>query len=175
LFLSLTAYAQPTPSATAKQYIEGKDYVLIASPVPTITGDKIEITEVLRYSNVKSFNFESVLEPWKKRLADDVEFVRNPVIWNRDTATRARVYFTADVLGVGDAVNKKLFETLHVDVNVNYRALLEDNDIADMFESLGVSRDKFNKKFKDFVVNHKFSQTEVRVRSFAIESTRNNC
>lgn len=173
LLFSFAAYAQHTPSAPAsapaKEYVEGKDYVLIASPVATITGDKIEVTEIFRYGCIHCFHFESVLKPWGAKLADDVELVKNPVIWNKDTETRARVYFTAEVLGVGDAVHKKLFETMHVDGN--HRALLKDDDIAAMFESLGVSRDKYSNVFKSFVVNSKVNQADARARSFAVEGT----
>ena len=174
LLFSLAACAEEAPSVpstseVAKEYIEGKDYLVMATPVATITGDKIEVTEIFRYGCVHCYHFDLILEPWEKSLPSDVEFVRTPVVWNKDSAIRARVYFTAKALGVGQEVHKKLFETMHVEGN--HKALLKEDDIAAMFESLGVSRDKFSKMFNNFLVTSKVNQADARARSFTVEGT----
>lgn len=172
LLISLAACAgekSPESSAKGAMYIEGKHYELMANPVPTITGDKIEVTEVFRYGCVHCYKFDDVLLGWIKALPADVEFVKNPVIWNKDTEIRARVYFTAQALGVGDAVHTKIFEAIHL--AGNQRALLKEKDIAAMFETVGVSGDKFSKMYNNFMVTSKVNQADARSRSFAVAGT----
>ena len=170
LMVSLAACADDhkKPAATGK-FIEGKHYTVLSTPVPTITGDKIEVTEIFRYGCGACYHFERPLSEWKKTLADDVELVKNPVVWNKDTEIRARIYFTAKALGVGGEASAKIFEAIHA--GKGKKALLKEGDIATMFETLGVDKAKFEKMYNNFMVTSKVNQADARARSFAVAGT----
>lgn len=172
LFISLAACAQegkPAPVAKSKSFVEGKHYTVLSTAVPTITGDKIEVTEVFRFGCGACYHFEGPLNAWKKTLADDVELVKNPVVWNKDTEIRARVYFTGKALGVGNEVSAEIFNALHVKGKKG--AYLKEADTATMFESLGVDKAKFDKMYNNFLVASKVKQADTRARTFAVAGT----
>ena len=95
--------------------------------------------------------------------------VKNPVVWNKDTSTRARIYFTAQALGVADEASSKIFTAIHAGKGKN--ALLKEDDIAAMFETLGVDSEKFKKMYNNFLVTSKVNQADARSRSFAVAGT----
>lgn len=168
--VSLAAYADDhKKSPASSKYIEGKHYTVLSTPVATITGDKIEVTEVFRYGCGACYHFETPLNAWKKTLASDVELVKNPVIWNKDTGIRARIYFTGQALGVADEASSKIFTAIHAGKGKN--ALLKEDDIAAMFETLGVDNATFKKMYNSFSVTSKVNQADARSRSFAVAGT----
>ena len=170
-FMSLVVSAQDNvkPVAKSKSFIEGKHYTVLSNAVPTITGDKIEVTEVFRYGCGACYAFEKPINAWKKTLADDVELVKNPVIWNKDTAIRARVYFTGQALGVGEKVSANIFNGIHA--QGNKRAFLKEDETAAMFATLDIDNAKFTKMYNNFVVTSKVNQADARSRSFAVAGT----
>ncbi len=173
-FLSLGACAQDAP-VSGERFIEGQHYMKMQAPVPTIVGeDKVEITEVFRFGCPACFHFESAISEWKKSKPAAAELVKNPVVWNKDTAIRAQVYYTGVELGKGPETVDAIFKAMHVDAT-NARdaktALLDEDDILDMFVSLGVDREKASKMYNNWFIKSKVNQADGRARAFAISGT----
>src|SRR5690606_22761168 len=125
------------------EYQEGIHFERIAKPVPTVDKSKIEVTEVFWYGCSHCYDFESSLSAWKVGLAGDVNFVKNPAMWDRQgiMEKHARIYYTAKVLGVLDKVSPAAFRALNVDRN----PLREDKEIARLFTDNGVAKEDFER------------------------------
>jgi len=66
-----------------------------------IENDKVEVLEVFAYSCNHCFNFESNLEVFEKNKASYIDFVRMPVVYSEGYKMHARIYYTAESLGIG--------------------------------------------------------------------------
>ena len=102
---SLSVYAA-TPT-------EGFEYKLVQPPVPTETGDKIEVVELFWYGCPHCYYFEPQVKQWLKTMPDNVEFRRVPAVFNDVWAVHARAYYTAETLGVADKMHDPMFVAYH--------------------------------------------------------------
>jgi thiol:disulfide interchange protein DsbA len=158
------ASAQVADSVAA----EGERYIRIIQPVRTSSPDKIEVTEVFWYGCSHCFDFDPMLEAWAKQLPADVEFRRSPAMWNDLMIVHAKAFYTAEALGVIDAIHGPLFNAINVERNQ-----LRD---ADAIEKLflahsDVSAEKFRKTFDSFGVNSQVKQADARARAYGIAGT----
>ncbi|WP_370980485.1 thiol:disulfide interchange protein DsbA/DsbL [Agaribacterium sp. ZY112] len=176
IFFSLVACAEEsTPSAAAEKFVENKHYARLLAPVPTIVAeDKVEITEVFRFGCPACSRFHVAAKEWKKTKPELIEFVMNPVVWNKDTQVRAQVYFTGVKLGLGEETADAIFNAMHnmaTSPQAAKYALLKEDDIFTMFEGLGVEREKAEKMYNNWTVKSLVNQADGRARAFAIQGT----
>jgi thiol:disulfide interchange protein DsbA len=158
------ASAQVADSVAA----DGEGYIRIIQPVRTSSPNKIEVTEVFWYGCSHCFDFDPMLEAWAKQLPADVEFRRSPAMWNDLMIVHAKAFYTAETLGVIDALHGPLFNAINVE-----RSQLRD---ADAIEKLflahsDVSSEKFRKTFDSFGVNSQVKQADARARAYGIAGT----
>ncbi len=143
-------------------------FVVLATPVKTTTKDKIEVVEVFWYGCGHCYTFESLLKPWKKTLPADVELVKNPAIWHDNMEPHARIYYAAKALGIEDVISPKAFAVL----NKTPRKKLTDEDkIAELFTSSGVSKEDFSKAFNSFGVKSQAQQANSKARAYQVTGT----
>ena len=175
LIFSVVACAEDAPAPNAEKYEEGKHYLVLSAPVQTIVPkDKVEITEVFRFGCPHCYHFEESASKWKKTKPEAAELVRNPVVWDKVTETRARVYYTGEKLGVADETALKIFKAIHEEARTAREAntvLTKEDDILAMFESLGVEREKAKKMYNNWFVSAKVNQADGRARGFAVAGT----
>lgn len=175
--IPLTACAQEAPeSQAAGMYVEGKHYTRLKAPVPTVVNQKtsIEVTEVFRFGCPACARFEQAALTWKKTKAPYVEFIKNPVVWNKVTEKRAAVYFAGKALGVEDQTSLAIFDAIHekaTNAKEANTALTKDADILAMFEGLGVDSVRAEKMLNSFGVKSLVNKSDGRARSFAINGT----
>jgi thiol:disulfide interchange protein DsbA len=154
--------------AVAADYEEGKNYVRLSSPLPTLNKDKIEVVEFFWYGCVHCFHFAPVLEAWEASQGDDVYLVGSPAMWNKRMQVHAQAYYTAQALGVSDKLDGPLFAAL----NTPPRPKLDSEDeLATFFAQHGVADADFRKAFNSFGVASLVRQADARARSTAIEGT----
>lgn len=153
----------------AASYQAGKDYDVLSQPVPTADRDKIEIAEVFWYGCGHCFTFEPILEEWAASLPADVAFFRSPAMWDQQGVMQrhARIYYTAKALGILDKAHNAAFEAL----NLDKKPLRTDEEVAEFFKDLGVSREQFDKVFNSFGITSAVTQAEARQRSYRIQGT----
>ena len=151
----------------ADDYVAGQHYQVLASPVPTLNANKIEVVELFWYGCPHCFSFEPLLDEWQATLGDDVEFWHSPAMWNERMNTHARIYYAAEVLGVLDKAHPAVFKAM----NVDRKKLLEEDDIAALFVTLGVSKEDFSKAFNSFGVKSSVRQADARARGYKITGT----
>jgi thiol:disulfide interchange protein DsbA len=160
---SSAVQSQPADSASS-----GERFIRIAQQVRTANPDKIEVVEVFWYGCSHCFDFEPMLEVWKKQLPADVDFKRSPAMWNDLMVVHAKAYFTAEALGVLDKIHKQIFKAINVDRN-----MLRDADaLATLFTTYtDVDEQTFRKTFDSFGVNSQVKQADARARSYGIAGT----
>jgi thiol:disulfide interchange protein DsbA len=165
LILSLAACAEGNQAEAL--YKEGVHYSVLEQSVRTVDASKIEVTEVFWYGCGHCFRFEPMLHQWERSLAADVAFRQSPAMWNSAMETHARAFYTAKALGVLNKLHQPLFNAL----NIENKQLTDEDDLADLFATFGVDKEKFHKTFKSFGVTSQVKQADSRARSYQITGT----
>ena len=100
-------------AASPPAYEEGTHYHRLPVAVDTEDPGRIEVTEVFSYACIHCYRFDPILEEWRAHLSDDVAFRRVPAIFNETWALLGRMYYAAELLGVGERMHMPLFEAIH--------------------------------------------------------------
>lgn len=156
--LALAAAPSASPSFT-----EGKEYELLAYPVPTRDETKIEVVELFWYGCGHCFNFEPHIHKWQKTLDQDVDFYQQPGDfggWSNET----QLHYTLEVLGLLDKGPVAVFDEYH---KLNNKLRSESKRVK-FFKSLGVSEADYKKAWGSFAVQSKVKMAQSRTRSYRI-------
>ncbi|XOV83860.1 MAG: thiol:disulfide interchange protein DsbA/DsbL [bacterium] len=152
-------------SARAAEFVEGTHYEVLPVSVETRDASKVEVVEVFSYACVHCFNFEPMLESWKNRQADGVDFVRMPAIFSADWELLAQSFYTAETLGVTDQIHMPMFEGIHVRNQDLRRVPL----LVDLFESsANVSEEDFSTAYNSFSVRSRVQQAKAKGRAYRV-------
>ncbi|MFW2405839.1 MAG: thiol:disulfide interchange protein DsbA/DsbL [Gammaproteobacteria bacterium] len=158
--------AQPKP-AVQRKYSEGKHYnVLTTAQGTSSSPDVVEVAEVFWYGCPHCYNFDPYIVKWEEELPEGVELVRLPVMWNPTNEIHARVFYTADALGVLDEIHTAVFKEMHL----NRKPLTSEADIEALFETYGVSSEDFQKTFRSFPVETKLKKAKTLTQRYRIQS-----
>jgi thiol:disulfide interchange protein DsbA len=164
LLLALLFVVMLPGMALAKEYREGEEYLLLSTPQPTTTGDKIEVVELFWYGCPHCFELEPEIQAWLQRKPDDVELVRMPAIVGPRWELLAQAYYTAELLGIVDSIHPALFEAIHEkNMKINDEAALQA-----FFVDQGVSAEAFKKTFDSFAVAVKMNNARQMTRRYKI-------
>ncbi|UTW10861.1 thiol:disulfide interchange protein DsbA/DsbL [Marinobacterium rhizophilum] len=158
LMMSLTVWA-------AEPFQDGVHYETLPFAVKTADPDKVEVTEMFGYLCPHCNSFEPLVAGWHKRQnADEVQFVRVPVVFGRSWEPFARAYYTAELMGAVDQSHQQMFDAIHL----NKQRFSKPEDMVEFYGKLGVDREKFGKLMNSFAVNTKLNQGESKARSYEI-------
>ena len=91
------------------RFVEGEHYELIEPSVAVRDADKVEVVEMFSYACIHCYNFDTYVQAWKSKQADDVDFRAVPAIFNPDWEALAVAFYTAEALGVSDEVHERMF------------------------------------------------------------------
>ena len=153
--------------AVGQPWEEGEHYDTVSPVLRTSNPEKIEVMEFFWFGCGHCYTFEPLLAAWKKTLADDVVFKGSPAIWNSTMEIHAKVFYTAEVLGISERINPVVFRA----INQDRRPLTAESDIATLFESIGVLKSDFFDAFNSFGVGSQVRQANSRARSAKITGT----
>ena len=163
LLVANAGWAQGTPF----RFQEGVHYVELSKPVSVQDPDKIEVVEVFWYACSHCYSLEPLVRTFEENLADDVNFVRVPAIWQPVMETHARIYYTAKELGVLATVHQGVFNAIHLD-----RKQLKDvNEVAELFAGYGVKKEDVIKTFSSGEVTEQLKEDYEKVRGYKITGT----
>lgn len=147
----------------ARGIAEGSEYERVSPPLPTqVSGNKIEVVEMFWYGCPHCFQFEPKVQNWLKKKPANVEFIRIPATFNPIWKLHARMFYTAEVLGVGEKLHKLTFDAYHI----KRQRLRTEAEIRQHFVKHGVKGEDFDDAFRSFAVEVKLNR--------AIELTRNS-
>ena len=163
MLLLLSTYA-----AAATEFTEGTHYARLAVPVQTVDESRIEVVEAFSYACIHCKTFDPALEDWAAEQGAGVLFRREPAIFNKTWALFAQAYYTAEVLGVTEAVHTAIFKAIHEQgVDLRDPALM-----AKLFETYaGVSKSDFDQVYNSFGVRSKLQQSQAHSRAYGLTGT----
>jgi thiol:disulfide interchange protein DsbA len=167
LLLCLSLVLLVPVSVQAQEYEAGTDYDVISPALRTRNADKIEVLEFFAYSCGHCYNFEPLITQWKQGLADDVEFLPSPAVWNAAMEPHAKAFYAAQALGVLDKMHGALFAAMHVDK----KRLSSEAEIRQVFVNNGVSAADFDKAYGSFGIGSQVRQAISRQKSARITGT----
>lgn len=140
--------------ANAREFDEGFEYISIKPPVPTNSGDKIEVVEMFWYGCPHCFQFEPYLQKWLKHKPANVKFVRIPATFRPLWKLHARAFYTAEILGIGEKLHKPFFDAYHLERN----RLDSEKAIRAFFVKHGVKGSEFDDVFHSFAVETRLAR-----------------
>jgi thiol:disulfide interchange protein DsbA len=146
-------------------YQEGVHYQRLATPVPTSTGDKIEVVEVFWYGCGHCYRLEPVIEAWLAGKPGNVEFIRIPAVLGRNWEPHARTFYAAQVLGVEEKIHKPLMDAMHV----HGRSLADEEQLAGFFAEQGVAKESFLQAYRSFEVETRLRRSQQLVQRYGID------
>ena len=146
----------------------GKDFQAIKNQQKPSDSSKIEVAEVFWYGCPHCFSLEPAVKKWKETMAADVKFVRMPAVFkgNKVWNYHARVYYTAEVLGVGDKIHEPMFQAIHN----RKQSLGNDREVKAFLKPFGVTAEEFDSTSKSFAVETRLSQAEQRIKAYRMTS-----
>lgn len=164
LLISAATLSASAP-ARAAEFVEGTHYEVLPVAVDTRDDSKVEVVEVFSYACVHCFNFDPMLESWKDRQPESVDFIRVPAIFSSDWEMLAQSFYAAESLGVTDQVHMPMFEGIHVKNQDLRRVPL----LVDLFESNAeVSEEDFNTAYNSFSVRSRVQQAKAKGRAYRV-------
>lgn len=143
---------------------ETLEYENISPIQPTQNKDKIEVIEFFWYGCPHCYSLEPVLTQWLKTIPDNVEFIRQPTIFNSLWGKHAKAFFVAQVLGIADEVHADLFDAIQ---NKKLK-LTTESQLAKFFAKHGVDETKFNNAFNSFFVDTRLRQAKIMTVNYGI-------
>lgn len=143
---------------------EGLGYETLTPPQPTHDPDKIEVIEFFSYGCPHCYSFEPIIDAWAKKLPANVDFIREPVLFQKNWDQYAKAYFVADALHVIDKTHSDFFDALH---NKNQNLATEEQ-LAKFFVKHGVKEADFHDAFNSFLVDTKIRQAPIMLSRYGI-------
>ena len=140
----------------------------VQPPQPTETGDKVEVVDIFWYGCPHCFTFLPVMESWMEHKPDYIAVRRMPAIFRDSWENHARAFYTAQQLGVVDAIHVPLFDAIHLD-----RKPMDTADsLAGLFaERAEVSREDFDRAWGSFAVSSLLNKSRVMQRKYGVRGT----
>ena len=151
--------------AQAEDFQAGVHYDVLDEPVAVLADGKVHVEEAFWYGCPHCFHLEEKLKPWVAKLPVDVKFTRVPAMFGRAWVQHAKLYYTAEALGVLDQVHESVFRAFHLNKE---RLLNEDAQRDFLVSNAGITAKDFDKVYDSFTVKSRMKQGDKRIRSFKI-------
>ncbi|GAA5012636.1 thiol:disulfide interchange protein DsbA/DsbL [Acinetobacter puyangensis] len=140
----------------ADQFVQGKDYQVIAKPGKVDVPGKIEVREFFWYGCPHCFKLEPYMQAWLRQLPKDVNFIRTPAAMNPVWEQNARGYYVSEALGIRKKAHIPLFDA----INKNGQQIFDQKSLAQFYTKYGASEGQFNQLFNSFAITGKVNQAK---------------
>jgi thiol:disulfide interchange protein DsbA len=161
-----TAPAPVLPPGEAPRL--GIDYEILEAPQPTWGRGKIEVAEVFGYTCIHCAHLQPELNEWHKRMPSDVRFEYVPAAFGGAWDAFAKAFYSAEALGVRERTHDAVFDAIHVKHAITG---ISDEEVADLYASLGVDRAKFLAQMTSFGTNAKLAKARQFATRTGISAT----
>ena len=168
LLLGIAAALTACVGHAEEAFQEGVHYETLPVPVNVADPSRIEVVEVFSYACIHCYTFQPLIGAWEAKLDDDVAFRRMPAVFNPQWAEFARLFYTAEQLGVLEQVHGAIFEALH-----ERGQNLLDRSIADRFfgDRAGVESKHFEAALNSFSVDGQVQRAVGAGKAYGITGT----
>ncbi|MEN0107870.1 MAG: thiol:disulfide interchange protein DsbA/DsbL [Pseudomonas sp.] len=154
-----------TATATAAEPIEaGKQYVELSSPVPVSKPGKIEVVELFWYGCPHCYHFEPTINPWIKKLPDDVHFIRIPAMFGGVWDAHGQLFVTLESMGVEEKVHASIFDA----IQKQGKKLAKPDEMAEFLATQGIDKDEFLKAYNSFGVKSQVEKDKKLAMAYQI-------
>lgn len=151
---------------SAQQFQEGRHFHAIGSPVSP-PADRVEVIEAFAYPCPACRVFLPVVMQWSENLPEHVELTHMPVPLQPGWEAFARVWYTAEILGLGKDAHEAMFRALH-DERRQFRNMEE---IAQVYTELGISVEEFISTSQSFAVDNRMRRNRNDLMRFGVRGT----
>ncbi|MDH5656677.1 MAG: hypothetical protein OEZ34_12260 [Spirochaetia bacterium] len=121
---------------------EGRDFLSVVPPVPK-ESDRSTLIYFFSYDCKHCYEFEPVIKEWVQSKGGKVELIMIPAQISRSKILYAKVFFTAQALGVINKFHADIYDRIH---KRNERMYNKENYIG-LFKSYGINKEDFFKRF----------------------------
>ena len=132
LACSLQAAAQRLP-------VQGRDYVVLDSPQPVETGDRIEIIEFFYYGCPVCYESQPHIARWLLKTGPAVALRRVPAVSSEGWEAFAKTYYALEATGNLQRLHWPVFDNHHFDG----KRLNEVKNLLEWLTQNGVDQNKF--------------------------------
>ena len=143
------------------------DFKPINPPQPVESGGQIEVVEFFQYTCPHCASYDPLLQPWIKRLPQDVAYRRVPISWDDRNLPHVRLYYTLEALGKTNDLHSKVFPAIHV----QKRPLLKPDEIADFMAANGIDRKQWLDTYNSFSVAARANRAGQLWRAYKVDGT----
>lgn len=150
--------------APATVFIEGQHYNKLPNPEPS-TGDIIPVIEFFWFGCPTCNAFEPHIQRFNQQVPAGASFEQIPGAANPVWEIHARVFYTAEVLGVSETINPRFFDAIHK----AKRNLRSEREIRQFFMDNGVTEDDFDNTFNSFAVNTKIRMAKRLANQYGVQ------
>jgi len=144
----------------------GTDFGMLDSPIPVKKDGKVEVVEAFWYGCGHCYSFEPTIERWSANLSDDVVFSKLPVTWGPFHQTHAKLFYTIEALGLGEAGHRAVFTAIHKEGN----SLGSDSAIISFLQKLGATKEDIVRQMNSFFVRQKTKRAIELTRQLKVTS-----
>ncbi len=153
-------------TAIGQQFEEGTHFHAIGAPTASST-DQVEVVEAFAYPCPACRNFMPIISEWAAELPEYVEVSHLPVGLQPGWDVFARVYYTAEVLGLGQDAHEAMFRAVH-DERRQFQSL---EDVAEVYTPFGVEVEEFVNTSQSFAVDGRMRSNRNDIMQFGIRGT----
>lgn len=161
-FLSAPALAQ---TGFPARYVAGEHYRALSEPAPA-GDDGIEVIEFFLYACPHCHAFEPELQAWAGEAPEDVNVRQVPVTFGSAGPVYARLFYTAEALGMREELHGEVFSAIHEDG----RRLRSRAAIRTFFIEHGADGAEFDAAFDSDEVAAKVRRAGELMRAYRVAS-----
>jgi protein dithiol oxidoreductase (disulfide-forming) len=148
--------------AQANTFQQDKHYKLIDPPQTTADSSEVEVIELFWYGCPHCYRFDPYIKAWLKKPVKGMTFRHFPAIFSKRWVSHARVFYTAEALGLSKVVHQPFFEAIHKD----RKAMTSDSELITFFTQHGVSEKDFLETFRSFGVESKVQRARMMTKRY---------
>lgn len=149
-------------------YQEGRHYQSLPVPVTTSDPERLEVVNVFSYACPHCYEFEPLVARWQAAQPADVLYRPFQAVFNGPMENLSRAFYSAEALGVFEAVHPALFRAIHEEGH----HLTDEASVATVFErTAGIDRETFNQTFRSFAIGTRVRQASQRTREYRVMGT----
>ena len=166
-FLTFVVFSSSAVAQSLDLFKAGVHYKVLEKPFEVEDKSKIEVAEFFWYGCGHCYSFELLVNQWKQKKAEDVDFVQIPVIWMKMMELHARMYYTNKQFGILGQTHNAIFSVM----NNSKNRLVNKQAIWNYMERHKVDLAKYEKVFNSFAITSKVNRGKERAKIVGIEGT----
>ncbi|SFI59332.1 thiol:disulfide interchange protein DsbA/DsbL [Nitrosomonas sp. Nm34] len=146
------------------EIIEGRDYIVLATPQPTEDQRSIEVIEFFWYGCPHCYELHPHIDNWRKNAPKDVIFRYVPAIFRANWTPAAKTFYAMEALGITRELHDKVYKAIHRDkIDLSKEAVL-----FDWIEKQGIERAKFINAYNSFSVQNQVAKVSQMIRQYKL-------